>query len=71
MKESNHDASISNREGLDERSILTVVNRVHFSSGDGRILGKEVEVIGISVSIVVNRLFSFFQSVSKSSVKYW
>ena len=57
---------ILKRESLDIWAVRLIVEGIHFSSRDTRILLAEQKVVGILVAVVVDRFFAYFDLFSLS-----
>ncbi len=60
MKDTDHKRGILKRERLDIWAVRLIVEGIHFSSRDTRILLAEEKVVGILVAVVVDRFFAYF-----------
>ena len=60
MEDTDHQRGILKRESLDIWAVRLIVEGIHFSSRDTRILLAEEKVVGILVAVVVDRFFAYF-----------
>ena len=66
MEDTDHQRGILKRESLDIWAVRLIVEGIHFSSRDTRILLAEEKVVGILVAVVVDRFFAYFDLFSLS-----
>ena len=66
MEDTYHQRGILKRESLDIWAVRLIVEGIHFSSRDTRILLAEQKVVGILVAVVVDRFFAYFDLFSLS-----
>src|SRR5699024_8064962 len=66
MEDTDHQRGILKRESLDIWAVRLIVEGIHFSSRDTRILLAEQKVVGILVAVVVDRFFAHFDLFSLS-----
>ena len=64
MEDTDHQRGILIRESLDIWAVRLIVEGIHFSSRDTRILLAEEKVVGILVAVVVDRFFAYFDLFS-------
>ena len=64
MEDTDHQRGILKRESLDIWAVRLIVEGIHFSSRDTRILLAEEKVVGILVAVVVDRFFAYFDLFS-------
>lgn len=64
MKDTDHKRGILKRESLDKRAALLIVESIHFRSGNAGVLFAKQKIVGILVTVIINRSFAFFNLFS-------
>lgn len=64
MKDTDHKRGILKRERLDKRAALLIVESIHFRSGNAGVLFAKQQIVGILVTVIINRSFALFNPFS-------